>query len=414
MGDYNKKITRRTIFTITSAVILFLVLVFTVLSFAIKNEEDTNKTETVDDNITSQPSESVNDFSDNESFFEYSDMDTESLADISDISEISEVSDISDLTDEEDDVFEHGWIINEFGYTYVYGDCGYEQFNYKTSALQRYVSSLNNFVKSVPQNTRVFSITVPVSSTFAPIPREIYTADNFYNQAQSTFVSTVSSQTDERVIHIPIVDLMESNYDNGHYVYYRTDKNWTADGAYLAYSAFCEKAGLSVQPIAAFPKHTMSDYLGSFYNATKSESMAENPDVFVYYSPSLNVKSTLTIYDKGSVFDNYSVTAGKINPLYPQFVFLGREAERYEIHTTVSGGSLLLIGDESIYPCIPFLMSHYSRIDVINPQRFQTSFPKFFANRSYDDCLLMCYSTNSISGDYVPTFNYLTGEVEDE
>ena len=105
-----------------------------------------------------------------------------------------------------------------------------------------------------------------MGSTFASIPREIYTTDNFYNQAQSSFVSTVTSQTNERLSPIPIVDLLETNYDDGQYVYYRTDKNWTADGAYLAYSAFCEARGFDVVPIMSFSKNTMNGFLGSFYN----------------------------------------------------------------------------------------------------------------------------------------------------
>ena len=86
--------------------------------------------------------------------------------------------------------------------------------------------------------------------------------------------------------------------------------------------------------------------------------------------------------------------------------------ERYEVNTTATGGSLLIVGDESVAAIVPFLLSHYNRIDIINPDRFKTSFDDYFDNRSYDDCLLMYYSTNSISGDCIPTLNSLTGATE--
>lgn len=413
MEEKKSKITKKTVFTVTSAAVLVFVLIFSILSFVIKDQNEDNMINSGVD-FSDVSDESAASSMDETSVFDdssdMSDVFSESSFDISEISDFSDISEISDVIDE----ITHGWIINEFGYTYVYNGCGYVQFNYKSSALQRYVNTLNNFVATLPENTRVFSITVPVSTTFADIPREIYTADNFYNQAQTTFVSTVSSLTDERIKHIPIVDLLEREYDNGEYVYFRTDKNWTSDGAYIAYAEFCKNAGFTAHPITSFAKSSMDGYLGSFYNATKLNAMASNPDTFTYYLPLRDVRSTLTVYDENRVYENYTVCGNNASIAFPSYVFLGREAERYEIHTTASGGSLILIGDESIYPCVPFLMSHYSRIDVIDPSRFKTSFTEFFENRSYDDCIVMCYSINSISGDFVPTFNYLTGAVTDE
>ncbi len=402
------KITRRFVFTVTSLAILIFITVFAIITFAAN--EQSEPFDSQDINGFEESNENI--FSDNDlSIHEHSGENSDTVSiDISENSDEHEGSEVSEILD---DIIEHGWIINEYGYTYVYNGCGYEQFNYKNSALQRYVNALNNFVSLLPESTQLFSITVPVSSTFADIPREIYVSDNFYNQAQSTFVSTVSALTDERLTHVSIVDILESSYDKGEYVFYRTDKNWTANGAYLAYRSFCESAKIEPLPISTFSKNTVDGFLGSFYNATKSNAMKNSPDEFIYYAPSRTVKSSLTVYDNGMVYENYSVCGNKVNRYSPQTVFLGREAERFEINTTASGGNLLIIGDESVYPIVPFLTSHYSKIDVINPKRFKKSFQEFLENRSYDDCLLMCYSTNSISGDYIPTLNLLTGVTAD-
>ncbi len=405
-------ITKRFVFTVTSLAVLIFIVIFTIVTFAIKEQSEISNIDTensVESNIAEEITSDEN--SDN---YDFSDELSDTV--FEDISEVSDNLDISEVSDEveNENVFEHGWVINEYGYTYVYNDCGYEQFNYKKSALQRYVNTLNNFASLLPESTRIFSITVPVSSTFADIPREIYVADNFYNQAQSTFVSTVANLTDRRIVHIDIIDALEASYDNGNYVFYRTDKNWTSEGAFLAYSKFCETANIEPLPISSFPRHTVSGFLGSFYNATKSALMKNSPDEFIYYTPSQTVKTSLTVYDNGKIYENYSVCGNKVNQYSPQNVFLGREAERYEIHTTTMGGSLLIVGDESVYPIIPFLTSHYNRIDVINPNRFETSLEDFLENRKYDDCILMCYSTNSISGDYIPTLNSLTGVITDE
>lgn len=409
MKNTNFIITKRFVFTVTSLAVLIFIAVFAIITFAINKQSVPN--DTLYNNVSEESNKS-NFLDDDASNPEKNDNNSD-LGSI-DISENSNEHQNSEISEISDDIVEHGWVINEYGYTYVYNGCGYEQFNYKNSALQRYVNALNNFVTLLPESTQLYSITVPVSSTFADIPREIYVSDNFYNQAQSTFVSTVSALTDKRLTHVSIVDILESSYDNGEYVFYRTDKNWTADGAYLAYRSFCESAKIEPLPINTFPKNTVDEFLGSFYNATKSNAMKNSPDEFIYYSPSRTVKSSLTVYDNGKVYENYSVCGNKVNKYSPQTVFLGRDAERFEINTTASGGKLLIIGDESVYPIVPFLTSHYNKIDVINPKRFKTSLNEFLNNRSYDTCLLMCYSTNSISGDYIPTLNLLTGVTADE
>ena len=66
--------------------------------------------------------------------------------------------DSSENTLEEDEL-QHGWVINKYGYTYLYDDSGYEQFNYSTQTLERYVNSLNHLSSLIPAETKIYSIT---------------------------------------------------------------------------------------------------------------------------------------------------------------------------------------------------------------------------------------------------------------
>ncbi len=304
---------------------------------------------------------------------------------------------------------EHGWVINEYGYTYIYGDCGYEQFNYKSTALERYVNSLNNVANTLPENIRLFTITVPVSTTFADIPREIYVNDNFYNQSQTAFVSTVGSKLNERFISVPIVETLEEKYDANEYVFFRTDKNWTSLGAYYAYRQFCEKADFAPHSLE---NHTVTDsyeYLGSFYSATKAPEMSDNPDSLICYGTIPSVKTSVTVYDSGMLYTNYTLCNNPVTVQTAYNVFLGRTAPRYEISTTATGGSLLIIGDSSAHPLVSFLASHYSKIDIIDPRSFDKSAEQFLSEHNYDDCIVICYSTNSISGNFIPLLNTFFG-----
>ena len=309
---------------------------------------------------------------------------------------------------------EHGWVINNYGYTYLYGDCGYQQFNYKQTALDRYVNSINAFSDALPEKTEYYNIIVPVSSTFADIPSEIYKEDNFYNLSQSAFVSTVSSKTNEGVRNVSIVKLLETAYDDGEYVYFRTDNNWTFLGAYKAYSAYCESAGITPYSLDRFISRDKGDFLGSFYRATSSEAMYVNPDKFICYNTIPEISTVMTVFRNETVFSDYMLCENETTVKNRFDTILGINAGRYEICSNAQGGSLLIIGDSSAAPIIPFLASHYTKIDYINPLEFKTDLGSFLKSREYDQVISMCYSTNAVMGNYIPALNVFTGAIENE
>ncbi len=54
------------------------------------------------------------------------------------------------------------------------------------------------------------------------------------------------------------------------YLYFRSDHHWTALGAYYAYTAFCESAGLKAEPLSKFESGEYTGFLGSLYSAIKA------------------------------------------------------------------------------------------------------------------------------------------------
>jgi hypothetical protein len=85
-------------------------------------------------------------------------------------------------------------------------------------------------------------------------------------------------------------------------------------------------------------------------------------------------------------------------------VFLGRAAERYEITSNSEGGSLLIVGDTSAHPMIPFLAAHYGHIDFISTEEFKGNIKEVLNKEKYDDVLTICYTTNAVTGGYIPAF----------
>ncbi len=313
-----------------------------------------------------------------------------------------------------EDELQHGWIINEYGYTYVYGDSGFLQFNYKKTSLERYVDSMNRFSESVPQQSELYNIIVPVSTTFADIPKDVYKEDNFFNLSQSSFVATVASKFNDNIKNISIVNELETAFDEGENVYFRTDSNWTSLGAFLAYETFCEAKGFAPLPLEVFEKRELGDFLGSFYQSTGSRTMLNNPDQFVCYGLSADISTVMTVYDGDAVFTDYTLCNNKVSERNKYNVFLGKEAGRYSISTNGKGGSILIIGDSSVHPILPFLAAHYKEIEYINPLKHKKDVSELLDKYQFDDIVTMCYSTNAVLGDYIPSFSILSGVNENE
>lgn len=382
-----------------SIAMIIIALIFTMV-FALRREDNGKniyESSIVDDSFSTQ-----------ESF----DSSAESLETSDATSVFDEVTDDSESGEELPIETFHGWIINDYGYTYIYDNCGYEQFNYKTTALNRYVNSINKLAEVLPKDIRMFSIIVPVSSTFVSIPKEIYVADNFYNQSQSAFVSTVNSKLNERIYTVPVVELLEAEYDKGESVFFKTDKNWTSLGAYHAYSTFCQSASLNAYSLESFKKENIGPFLGSFYTATELEDMFEHPDDFIVYSTLPTVKTALSVIDNGLVYSNYSLCENPVSLTTGYSCYLGRTAEKYELSSNADGGALLVIGDSSAYPMIPFLASHYSKIDIIDPVKCNDQLESILKTKDYDDCIMICYSTNAVSGEFIPEFNKFLGGID--
>lgn len=71
--------------------------------------------------------------------------------------------------------------------------------------------------------------------------------------------------------YIDLLPIMTARYDNGEYVYYKTDHHWTTYGAYLAYTEIMKAMGCkqSIVPMEDFAVEQITD----FYGTTDAKSL---------------------------------------------------------------------------------------------------------------------------------------------
>ena len=305
---------------------------------------------------------------------------------------------------------EHGWVINYLGYTYLYKGYGFEQFTFSSNIVSSYTSAVNK-LGELGKGKKIYHILVPTNCEFFTIPQSVKTEDDFYCASQKKFMDTVSSRLDDSIKNVDPYSAIELHYDEK--LYFNTDPNYTHLGAYYVYQEFCKASGLTPVTLQTYPLYVLNEqFLGKFFNATRSERMLANADQFVYF----NVDEVYTLSEKvyrgtGAVSRRGVIFADTGS--YNYYTFLGEECKRIDI--TGAGDesrTALVIGDSAASAFITFLAPHYSKITYINSGIHSDNITELLSGNDYGDIILIHYNTTAGRTLY-KDINRLTGTVNE-
>ena len=312
----------------------------------------------------------------------------------------------------------HGWVINAMGYTYLYHGVGVEQFNYSAATLEKYLNGIRTLAQKVPEGTAVYCMPVPtrIGFLYEEISDEIKREDNFFNSWQEGFLDTVGERLSPDVSTVDLFESFQSAYGEDTELFFRTDRNWTADAAYLAYLQYCEACGLAPVSLDVYEEKQIEGFLGSFYTATQSESLRRNADTFRYYRNADTDACKVTVYSNGNVYRTATLAGNATGDASGAYnVYLGGGGQSFRIQSPcTSGRRLLVVGDGSAAAMLPFLIENYTEIRYVDVASYPGDFAELFADGSFHDVLFLSYVTNTVKGENPPHLSALAGiETED-
>jgi len=263
-----------------------------------------------------------------------------------------------------------------------------QYFSFTNSFLDAYAAMLNKIAVDLP-DVKVYSLLVPTSSEFY-LSEKLKTDSHSQKKAiERVYKSTTSNITE--VDAYKKIEEATKNKDN--YIYFRTDHHWTAKGAYQAYSAFCEAAGITPIPLTEMPVSKVEgDFYGSFTRLTTNDEITNNPDYIEYYlQPQTKEVIAFTNADMKISYDtNLFVDPGNEQNKY--MVFLGGDNPVTRIITnTDSEKTLLILKDSFGNALTPFLVNHYKYIYVLDPRTVSTDLRVFCKEHNVDDLLIETY-----------------------
>lgn len=181
-------------------------------------------------------------------------------------------------------------------------------------------------------------------------------------------------------------------------LYYRLDHHWTSRGAYLAYREYAKTAGFEAKDEALFQKTVVTeDFKGTLYSKA-NDYTKKGDSITAYELPgeayTVEYKDTKEVTDSvyASVYlekkDKYSFFLNNIHPLIE---ITNENAETSE--------ELILVKDSYANCFVPFLISHYKKIYVLDTRYYKEGVSGFANSRENVSRILILYNMNTLDSD---------------
>lgn len=183
----------------------------------------------------------------------------------------------------------------------------------------------------------------------------------------------------------------------GEYIFYRTDHHWTSRGAYYGYTALMDAMGMEANPISNYDVKDVSDsFLGTVYS-TSGFTWVKPDSIQTFVDPYDGLE--ITNYPQGKPIDGMMYDTLYLDKKDKYSMFFGGITPLLEIDTGNEGlPSLLIIRDSYTDSLTPFLLEHFSEIDIIDLRYNNTDISQYIEEHDIDS-VLVCYSAYNFSID---------------
>ncbi len=184
---------------------------------------------------------------------------------------------------------------------------------------------------------------------------------------------------------------------DGWQLYYRTDHHWTTDGAYIAYLALSDAAGLSGKN-TRYRRTLLSSAFSGTLTASSGFRTGETDDLYAYLPVDSAIQCSVTYV--GESQRSASVYHAENLENRDQYaVFLGGNHPQIKIETTASNSRALLVLKDSYANCfIPFLVQDYRKIVIVDPRYYTGDLEVLMEAEGINEILIL-YNTCTFAED---------------
>ena len=279
---------------------------------------------------------------------------------------------------------------------------------YYTENVAVAVDALNAFAKSsvVPVTTMIPPRTVDIASSAFDYPTEI--SDVLDAQLAESIVPEAGYLAD-------LPKQMETRYNDGEYVCFRTDHHWTTYGAYIAYIMLMQEWDMTdeILPPESFAVETIENFYGTTWSRAGYKFV--EPDTLEVWTSGNEDEFTTTCYTEKQVKgeDGKPTKVKEAAKTFPGWLnreylakkdkyaaFLdGTHNEQTVFKTTETGRPRLLLAKDSFAnTMVPFLAQHFDLV-IVNLAGRMTDLTEYINEYGCDRVLIVWNRANLIENN---------------
>lgn len=278
-----------------------------------------------------------------------------------------------------------------------------ERYYGNEEKLKAYASRLNALDKKLGEGVQVYSL-------IAPTAIELYAPDEHHSgySSQVMCIGIVRDALDPAIKSVDAYDALL--YHRDQYIYYRTDHHWTGLGAYYAYQAFCESAGLEALALSDMEHYDIEgEYLGSLYRVSKNDVLKNNPDTTEGWRP--KAEYTATAWDNSEMTVTYQVRLNdeRSKGANSYLNFSGGDRALLKIVTDHEiGRKVLVVKDSFGNAFVPYLANHFDEVYVVDPRYYVRSLETLVKENGITDLIVLNYMFGTSNQTWLQGFDLIT------
>ena len=247
---------------------------------------------------------------------------------------------------------------------FVFKNRAFEMFGGGAAMGKSYADVINSYNRLLKPGIQVYNLIIPVALEFEITEKYVK-----LQKPNRPAIENIYNSEDSNIKKVWAID--EIRKHRSEYIYFNTDHHWTSLGAYYAYRAFCETAGLTPVSLDTIAYKTKPSFLGSLYRLTRDPGLQSNPDSVRYYL----FKDSVRFYIGSTAIGNWTKSKmygeGASGP-NSYSVFLQGDLPVVKMETQHMNGRKIAVVKESYgnaFSC--FLINNYEKVVVVD-QRYYT------------------------------------------
>jgi hypothetical protein len=247
---------------------------------------------------------------------------------------------------------------------FVFKNRAFEMFGGGPGLGKSYADVINSYNRQLSPGIQVYNLIIPLALEF-----EITEKYAKLQKPNRPAIENIYNSLDPDIKKVWAID--EIRKHRSEYIYFNTDHHWTSLGAYYAYRAFCQTAGLTPVSLDTVASKTKDSFLGSLYRLTKDPGLRSNPDSVRYYlfKDSMNFyigSNTIGYWSRSKMYGEGASGPNSYS------VFLQGDLPTVKMETQHKNGRKIAVVKESYGNAFaPYLINNYEKVIVVD-QRYYT------------------------------------------